>query len=103
MYTAVRLMSEDKALGPAIFPTRSMVAGCSRAVPFAKALLIDLLSHVKRRYEDMAISSWIDDLNTRVEGSVARIKKVLFLSSKAIVEGLRALDLVVSPKSLFFI
>ena len=83
-----------------IYPTTSIVAGCTRSVCWSRCLLYQVLDDLHKNYRPLEVQSWVDDLAARVSHTreIAIAKAVE--GSVALVEGLRARGCKLSPKSV---
>ena len=100
LYLAVRLATQNNAVGQPIYPTRSLVAGCGSANNYARLTLYPLLDHIARKWQFVQAREWVDDVVLRMEASSMTIARNLPNTIAHFYHGVTNLELHMSPKSV---
>ena len=98
MYLSPRFLRGLGSVASPIFPTNSVLQGCSFACHFARGLLHSLLDHVHRLYP-VEFTEFVDDITHKVEGTRDAVMRVFPQSVEYVAREMRALAVTVSLKS----
>eukprot|EP00959_Pyramimonas_sp_CCMP1952_P128987 2697328-Pyramimonas_sp.AAC.2 len=99
MFLGPRYLQERPAIGEAIWPTRSLVAGSARGVALAKVFLHPVLELAHRGNPSAGLWTFVDDTVVRCEGSVNTVSEQLVEVSTDICMGLVRQRMAISEKT----
>ena len=100
-YCATRFLRRQGVASKDIQPTRSILAGCKYGNNVAMTMIRTALGHLHAAYRPRGIStsSWVDDINQRMEGERSRVRAGLGQAGKALVQLVTADGMRVATKS----
>ena len=100
MHIAPRVLSLGPYMSSLIFPTVSILAGCSHSVDFAKLIMYPVVDAPLTAAPKTRTYSFVDDVSQAAIGSFRLVLNTLIRAGFAFVKGVRASRLVISPKSV---
>ena len=103
IHMAPRILREGRDFSQPIQPGRSVLAGTRGANDLARCMIYEVLeeTHAKRG-PCLQVSSWVDDVNMRARGFLAKVKQAIMDTGTMFAIGVWRQRLELSTKSVCF-
>ena len=102
MHFAPRCVQLTGIASHMLFPQRSILAGCSRSVDFARLAIRKPIDKVVAQAPSpaLAVSTFVDDVAQSSRGSMRTVADASIRAALAFCQGMRQLSLIISDKSV---